>query len=288
MKTSLRQISLFTEETLTSSAEASHASRTAPQAKDWGKMTSDISGPICLDAFGRFPRVGSWGKMFSALLIGQEGWSSTRCRLTWKLKGTKSNRMYFQLQASTLPTKGQSLVCCLFEPTPDSRRWNEEVNTNTTTKKRQSEAKQKTGKRGQHSERPTPHGLRNAPDSDNKLRQRRDESTEEGWQDKGERAEPLGGNKCNPASTNAERLGSPRKEHRQTKSRLYTKEDTSGGWKNFPTQPPICSGDDGLSDRLDNITFPKWRNESIKAYGNAIVPQVAHQIFKAIAEYEKL
>jgi len=59
------------------------------------------------------------------------------------------------------------------------------------------------------------------------------------------------------------------------------------GWQNFPTQPPICSGDDGLSDRLDNITFPKWRNESIKAYGNAIVPQVAHQIFKAIEAYEE-
>jgi len=41
--------------------------------------------------------------MFSALLIGQEGWYSKRCKLTWKLKGTKSNRMYFQLYPSTLP-----------------------------------------------------------------------------------------------------------------------------------------------------------------------------------------
>jgi DNA (cytosine-5)-methyltransferase 1 len=53
-------------------------------------------------------------------------------------------------------------------------------------------------------------------------------------------------------------------------------------WENFPTQSPICSGDDGFSTELDGITFPKWRNESIKAYGNAIVPQVAYQIFKAI------
>ena len=127
----------------------------------------------------------------------------------------------------------------------------------------------------------------NAPDSDNELRQRRDESTKERRQDTGERAEPLGGNKLHPTSTNTERLGSPRKEHGQTKSRLYTKEDTSGGWQNFPTEPPICSGDDGLPDRLDNITFPKWRNESIKAYGNAIVPQVAHQIFKTIEAYEE-
>ena len=57
-------------------------------------------------------------------------------------------------------------------------------------------------------------------------------------------------------------------------------------WQNFPTQPPICNGDDGVSSELDGITFPKWRNESIKAGGNAIVPQVALQIFKSIQQYE--
>jgi DNA (cytosine-5)-methyltransferase 1 len=56
-------------------------------------------------------------------------------------------------------------------------------------------------------------------------------------------------------------------------------------WEKFPTQSPICNGDDGLSHRLDSITFSKWRNESIKAGGNAIVPQVAYQIFKAIEQY---
>ena len=55
-----------------------------------------------------------------------------------------------------------------------------------------------------------------------------------------------------------------------------------GEWQNFPTQSPIRYGDDGLSARLDGITFPKWRNESIKGGGSAIVPQVAFQIFKAI------
>jgi DNA (cytosine-5)-methyltransferase 1 len=56
----------------------------------------------------------------------------------------------------------------------------------------------------------------------------------------------------------------------------------------FPTVAPICDGDDGISDRLDSITFSKWRNESIKAGGNAIVPQVVHQIFKAIEQYNEL
>jgi DNA (cytosine-5)-methyltransferase 1 len=56
-------------------------------------------------------------------------------------------------------------------------------------------------------------------------------------------------------------------------------------WYSFPSVSPICIGDDGLSNRLDGITFSKWRNESIKAGGNAIVPQVVYQIFKAIEQY---
>lgn len=55
-------------------------------------------------------------------------------------------------------------------------------------------------------------------------------------------------------------------------------------WHRFPTQSPICSGNDGISRELDGITFSKWRAESVKAYGNAIVPQVAYEIFKAITK----
>jgi len=50
----------------------------------------------------------------------------------------------------------------------------------------------------------------------------------------------------------------------------------------------LCGENDGLPRELDRITFSKWREESIKGYGNAIVPQVALQIFNAINEYEKL
>ena len=53
------------------------------------------------------------------------------------------------------------------------------------------------------------------------------------------------------------------------------------------TESILCNGDDGLSNRLDGITFSKWRKESIKAGGNAIVPQVAYQIFKTIQAYER-
>ena len=57
-------------------------------------------------------------------------------------------------------------------------------------------------------------------------------------------------------------------------------------WDNFPTtQPTIRRGNDGLSFELAGITVSKHRNESIKAYGNAIVPQVVYQIFKAIEKF---
>jgi DNA (cytosine-5)-methyltransferase 1 len=63
----------------------------------------------------------------------------------------------------------------------------------------------------------------------------------------------------------------------------YTK---FGAWSQFPiTQPTIRSGNDGFPCELDGITFPNWRNESIKAFGNAIVPQVAFEFYKAIDQY---
>jgi DNA (cytosine-5)-methyltransferase 1 len=80
-------------------------------------------------------------------------------------------------------------------------------------------------------------------------------------------------------------------ESKRSKSSLSLETNGDGyksKWENFPTQSPICRGNDGLPGSLDGITFPKWRNESIKAYGNAIVPQVAFEIFKAINEFELL
>lgn len=56
-------------------------------------------------------------------------------------------------------------------------------------------------------------------------------------------------------------------------------------WDGFPTtQPVIRRGDDGLPFDVDDLAVPftRWRNESIRAYGNAIVPQVAYEIFTAI------
>lgn len=88
------------------------------------------------------------------------------------------------------------------------------------------------------------------------------------------------------ANTNSRRQSS--EEHGQAQPGWATETSIRNNWQNFPTQSPICDGNDGISTRLHGITFPKWRNESIKATGNAIVPQVALQIFKAIEEFEAI
>lgn len=55
-------------------------------------------------------------------------------------------------------------------------------------------------------------------------------------------------------------------------------------WRNFPTQSPICRGNDGLPFDVVRLTISltAWCTGSIKGYGNAIVPQVMYEIFKAI------
>lgn len=85
---------------------------------------------------------------------------------------------------------------------------------------------------------------------------------------------------------------SEQRQHiRQTRKGEFDRPNSRNGindWENFPTQSPICGGNDGIPRELGGITFPKWRNESIKAFGNAIVPQVAYEIFKAIERTEIL
>jgi DNA (cytosine-5)-methyltransferase 1 len=79
---------------------------------------------------------------------------------------------------------------------------------------------------------------------------------------------------------NSETIGEVRQE------KQFEAQYSSKGWQSFPTTPCIRGGDDGLSHELDSISVSKWCKESIKGYGNAIVPQVAHEIFKTIEKFE--
>ena len=62
-----------------------------------------------------------------------------------------------------------------------------------------------------------------------------------------------------------------------------------GRWADFPSVSPVHRGNDGLPFDVDRLTlsFGKWRTEALKAYGNAIVPQVMYEIFRAIEQVEQ-
>lgn len=91
-------------------------------------------------------------------------------------------------------------------------------------------------------------------------------------------------------ASNTERCG------QQGQGRAIKSSDTTPdrNWKaswtyddgRWPTKPGVCYGDDGFPGQLDDLTFLEWYEGSLTALGNAIVPQEAHQIFKAIELYE--
>lgn len=73
-------------------------------------------------------------------------------------------------------------------------------------------------------------------------------------------------------------------------SGIFTADDLRPGdrWTAFPTVSAVHRGNDGIPFDVDSLTisFSKWRTETIKAYGNAIVPQVMYRIFEAIEALE--
>lgn len=64
---------------------------------------------------------------------------------------------------------------------------------------------------------------------------------------------------------------------------------SSERWRNFPSVSPVYRGNDGVPFPVGSLTipFPQWKEQSLKAYGNAIVPQVMYEIFRCIDEIEK-
>lgn len=84
-----------------------------------------------------------------------------------------------------------------------------------------------------------------------------------------------GGSSFN-AYTNSKRLQGNSSEPQTRRNINGFAEIVSGG--NYPSEPSLCRTNDGIPNRVDRI----------KSLGNAIVPQVAYQIFKAIDEYSRI
>lgn len=106
MTTSKQLTFQFTEDKSTSLQEVFHANHSHLQESEKVQTMTDISGRKCLEQLEKFSHATLWAKMFMASLIGMEGWYSSKCKLTWKIQGTKYRRLYFRLVPSTPRTEG--------------------------------------------------------------------------------------------------------------------------------------------------------------------------------------
>jgi DNA (cytosine-5)-methyltransferase 1 len=206
------------------------ANHSAMQEKEKGQMMNATSGARCFEQYKKLNPNTSSQKMslVSQILMGD--WYSSRCALTWKLKGTKFNRLLFLLHPKTHRT--DEIGFGLLPTTPIA---SEVPRSEKFAKGRTMSPSEYAMKIGLL---PTPRT------SDERMH----------WRTENWKGDDLG-------SEINHRLG--------TRSQL---------------ESPICGGDDGLPTQLDGITFSKWRAESIKGYGNAIVPQVAYELFKIISK----
>lgn len=120
MKTLKQQTLPFGEEKSTCSPGGFHASHFQQPENEKVQPITVTSGRKCLEQFGKLSPDGSWARTFAELLVGTEEWYSSRCSLTWQLKGMDASSFLFQLVASTPRTKdtehGSSHIMLLKTP----------------------------------------------------------------------------------------------------------------------------------------------------------------------------
>jgi DNA (cytosine-5)-methyltransferase 1 len=97
---------------------------------------------------------------------------------------------------------------------------------------------------------------------------------------------PVTGGDSHPARTDEplQPTGPGRLRTEDADARSYP--DWSRSWQEVAFATCDDSVDDGLSRLVDGVPMsrPKWRQNSLKAYGNGIVPEVAMNIMQAIKE----
>lgn len=274
------------------SPEDSHASLLALPAEEREKTITAISGHRCYERFGRLSPLGSLVKT----LLESEPWWSPAKRLKWDAQAISSKRItYTERKAGSHSKKSAKNLkqqdipaCSVGAPHKRERIWIVAHRADTGAETLQYERKNRV------------HASR-SPSYSNRQRK---------WKNKQKsfsrccRTSNLGS--CRNTRTLADSLRHrSNKVHKDLQPKfsdgkksygignqwndtfsIFQKEDF---WKDFPTQSPVCRRNDGIPFDVDRLTisFPKWRAESIKAYGNAWVPQVAYKIFRAIEAEEK-
>jgi len=97
------------------------------------------------------------------------------------------------------------------------------------------------------------------------------------------------GSESDAPDTNGKRLR--RQSNGKGNAGQFGETGAGSHWQNFPTEPPLRVGDDGISARLGRVCLPGTKRKltesavnkmGLKMAGNAVVPQVVFQIFKAL------
>lgn len=247
----------FGETASTCSQAVSPASRSVSQASARARRTTATSGRKCCGLFGLFDPAGSLAKTFTELLIGRKEWSSTRCVLTWKRQDTKCSRTLYRLAVSALPTDGTDAGLL---PTVQTQGLKQYEKGKTVFMPLELL--------------PTPTAIDAGSGRINRSLC--------GTSDIG----PFGqdGPVADTYGQRCYEFQSPGQPS-QTQERIAQNGNVKRripNWNDFPTESPVCDRNDGFPGELAGLSFPAWCRGSIKACGNAIVPQVALQIFETI------
>ncbi len=240
------------------------------------KMMTASSGRICLRSLKPQGQPGLLRKMSEALLTSTTDWYSSRCALIWRPKVTKYNRLLFQLSPLTPHT---GVIESGLLPTA--------VASEVT--------------RGQR----TPQGIdkRHTPDLQDRIAMlptpQAIDGSGEGRQPRLKKDIPrdpnLAGSYRADLKDRISMLPTPQtddadnvfpSEKRRETPRNACEGGERYGWEQNWTEiaAELCLLDDGLPVRLGGFELSKsqHRKEQLKAYGNAIVPQVAIEIMRGI------
>ena len=266
MKTSERPTSLSGKTVSTCLPEVSRASRSRSQESGEAQKTTATCGPRCSTLFGLFDPAGSWARTFTESLIGRKGWSSQVC--------ADLEAAGYEVQPYIIP------ACGVGAPHRRDRCWfvAHRADAGSETMRERED--------GFYAVEPVAH-----PDGDRRRKRPNEQKPLPecvGTSDAGNGVENgivaySDRQRCEECNASG--------QSGHTQGRTIQNSDAKRripDWNGFPTQPPVCGGDDGFPGELVGIAFPRWCREAVKACGNAIVPQVALQIFETINEYEKI
>lgn len=114
--TSPKQISLFTGEPLTFYPVDFPANHSALQGNAKEQKIHAICGQKCCEQYAKFNHATLWGKTLLEYLTGTTELFSNKCILTWRMKGTKFKRLYFQLVPSMRRIAGTEFGLLLKTP----------------------------------------------------------------------------------------------------------------------------------------------------------------------------